>query len=78
VEVIPVLKGLGAMYCIGWGYGAFWRLFRGGDALTGIGRAFSPRVFFWGRLPGALPQAGIGRAFGPLLWRWRLWRWSLW
>ena len=56
MEVIPVLKGLGVMYCIGWGYGAFWRLFRGGDALMGIGRAFSPRVFFWDVYLGRCPR----------------------
>jgi hypothetical protein len=44
VKVIPHLKGLGVMYCIGWGYG---RVLVSGDAESSIGRAFSPLLWRW-------------------------------
>jgi hypothetical protein len=67
VEVIPVLKGLGVMYCIGWGYG---RVLASGDAESSIGRAFSPRVVGW-LLPGPLALfCGVGVVTLGTVWGW--------
>ena len=44
MEVIPLLKGLGVKYCIGWGYG---RVLASGDAESSIGRALGPLLWRW-------------------------------
>ena len=67
MEVIPLLKGLGVKYCIGWGYG---RVLASGDAQSQYRSGLQPSCVLLARVPRALPQAGRGRAVGPLLWRW--------